>query len=69
MDKKIIYADNAATTKPDERVVAAMEPYFGYYANPSQPYSFSRKAKKAIKEARETIAESINARPDEIFFT
>ena len=39
------------------------------YANPSQPYSFSRDAKAAIKEARETIANCINAESEEIFFT
>lgn len=39
------------------------------YANPSQPYSFSRKAKHALKESRRIIAECINAEPSEIFFT
>jgi cysteine desulfurase len=39
------------------------------YSNPSQPYFFSRKAKQAIKQAREMIASCINAEPDEIFFT
>ena len=39
------------------------------YANPSQPYSFSRPAKKAVADARASIAACINAAPDEIFFT
>lgn len=65
-----IYADNAATTKLNIDAFEAMKPYLlEDYANPSQPYSFSRKAKKALKEARETIAECINAEPEEIFFT
>lgn len=68
--KKIIYADNAATTKLDEDAFEAMKPFLlEEYANPSQPYSFSRRVKKAIKEARATIAECINASPEEIYFT
>lgn len=66
----MIYADNAATTRLDEQVLEAMKPYFlNDFSNPSQPYSFSRQSKKAIKEARETIAECIGAEPDEIYFT
>ena len=65
-----IYADNAATTKLDIDAFEAMKPYMlECYANASQPYSFSRQAKKAIKDARKTIAECINAEPEEIFFT
>lgn len=65
-----IYADNAATTKLDIDAFEAMKPYLlEDYANPSQPYSFSRKAKRALKDARETIAECINAEPEKIFFT
>jgi len=65
-----IYADNAATTKLDIDAFEAMKPYLlEDYANPSQPYSFSKKAKSALKKARKTIAECINAEPEEIFFT
>lgn len=65
-----IYADNAATTKLDIDAFEAMKPYLlEDYANPSQPYSFSRKAKRALKDARETIAECIHAEPEKIFFT
>lgn len=68
--KSIIYADNAATTKLDNDAFEAMKPYLlNNYGNASQPYSFSRSAKKAIKEARDTIARCINAEPEEIFFT
>lgn len=66
----MIYADNAATTKLDMDAFEAMKPYLlDDYGNPSQPYTFSRKARRAIAEARETIANCINAEPDEIYFT
>lgn len=68
--KQIIYADNAATTKLDIEAFEAMKPFLlEDYSNASQPYSFSRGTKKALKEARQTIAACINADPDEIFFT
>ena len=67
---QIVYADNAATTALDENAYEAMKPYLlSEYGNPSQPYSFSRTAKKALKEARETIASCISALPEEIVFT
>ena len=66
----MIYADNAATTRLDPEVLEAMLPYLKEeYSNASQPYSFSRSAKKALKASRETIASIINAEPEEIFFT
>lgn len=66
----MIYADNAATTKLDIDAFEAMTPFFlENYANASQPYSFARLVKKAVKEARETVAACIGADPDEIFFT
>ena len=56
--KQMIYADNAATTKLDIEAFEAMKVYLlDDYANSSQPYSFSRAAKKALKSARQTIAE------------
>lgn len=65
-----IYADNAATTKLDIEAFEAMKPFMlECYANASQPYSFSRKAKRALKDARKTIADCINAEPEEIIFT
>ena len=68
--KRLIYADNAATTKLDIDAFEAMKPYLlDEYGNASQPYSFARKPKQALKEARRIIAECINAEPDEIYFT
>lgn len=65
-----IYADNAATTELDIDAFEAMKPFLlEEYGNVSQPYSFARKPKKALAEARETIALCINAEPEEIFFT
>lgn len=66
----MVYADNAATTKLDIEAFEAMKPFLlDLYSNPSQPYSFSRESKKALKEARRIIAECIGADPEEIFFT
>ena len=68
--KKVIYADHAATTKLDIDAFDAMKGFLvDSYGNPSQPYSFSRDAKKVLKEARENIASCIGADPDEIYFT
>lgn len=68
--KQHIYADNAATTKLDPEAFEAMKPWLlEEYGNASQPYSFARKPKKALAEARATIAACINALPEEIFFT
>ena len=68
--KKLVYADNASTTKLDDEAFEAMKPYLlNDYGNASQPYSFSRASKKALKNARQIIAECINAQPEEIYFT
>ena len=68
--KQFIYADNAATTKLDMDAFEAMKPYLlDEYGNASQPYTFARKPKKAIADARATIAECIGALPEEIYFT
>lgn len=68
--KQLIYADNAATTQLDIDAFEAMKPYLlGEYGNASQPYSFARTAKKALKNSREIIAQCIGAQPEEIFFT
>lgn len=68
--KHFIYADNAATTKLDKDVLNVMIPWLQEeYGNASQPYSFSRKPKKALAEARASIAECIGAQSDEIYFT
>ena len=66
----MIYADNAATTRLDTDVFEAMKPFLlEEYGNASQPYSFARKPKKALAEARTMIAECIHAEPEEIYFT
>ncbi|MCI8327855.1 MAG: cysteine desulfurase NifS [Lachnospiraceae bacterium] len=66
----MIYLDNAATTKTDEKVVQEMLPYFSEnYGNASSVYEFGSKSKLAINKARETIAEALCAQPEEIYFT
>lgn len=68
--KRMIYADNAATTQLDSEAFDAMKPYLlDLYGNASQPYAFARYAKEALKQARVTISSCINADPDEIYFT
>ena len=68
--KKTIYLDNAATTKTRPEVVEAMLPYFTeFYGNPSSIYSFSDEPKKAVAAGRETIAKSIGAKINELYFT
>lgn len=68
--KQQIYADHAATTKLDIEAFEAMKPFLlDEYGNASQPYSFSRRVKKALADARATIADCIGAQAEEIFFT
>ena len=58
---KIIYADNAATTKLDSDAFEAMKPWLlEEYGNASQPYSFSRRPKEALKKAREDADETFD---------
>lgn len=66
-----IYMDNAATTKMAPEVLEAMMPYFNeYYGNPSsEHYSLGTRARKAVIQAREVIAESLRAKSNEIYFT
>ena len=67
---KLIYLDNAATTKTAQEAVDAMLPYFTeYYGNASSIYSLGAESKKAMTEAREEIAGSIGASAQEIYFT
>ena len=54
--KQFIYADNAATTKLDNDAFEAMKPFLlDDYGNASQLYSFARKPKQALKEARASM--------------
>lgn len=67
---KLIYLDNAATTRTAPEVVEAMLPYFTtFYGNPSSIYSFAGESKKAVTHAREIIADSLGAKSNEIYFT
>lgn len=68
--KQVIYLDNAATTRVRPEVVDAMLPYFTeQYGNPSSVYEFSAEPKRAIAHARETIANALGAKANEIYFT
>lgn len=70
MSDNLIYLDNAATTAVKPEVMEAMLPYFtDIYSNPSSVYGFAGKAKKAIEDVREKIADSLGAKPSEIYFT
>ncbi len=67
---KVIYLDNAATTKVAREVVEAMIPYFTEnYGNPSSVYSFASKNKETITKQREIIADALGAKANEIYFT
>ena len=68
--ENLIYMDNAATTRMDNRVREAMMPYFSKkYSNPSGIYDFAKENRRAIEESKEKIAKLINAEPEEIYFT
>ncbi len=68
--KKIIYADNAATTAMSEKAIKSMLPYLKeIYGNPSSLHTVGQVAKEALDAAREKIAECLNADKREIYFT
>ena len=70
MEKRFIYADNAATTAVSEEVLAAMLPHFREaYGNASSIYKLGRDAQKAVETAREKVAKALSAEPREIYFT
>jgi len=65
-----IYLDHAATTPVRPEVFDAMAPYFGpRFGNPSSTHRWGREARAALDEARERVAQSLGAAPDEICFT
>jgi cysteine desulfurase len=65
-----IYFDNAATTALDPEVLDAMIPYLTrHFGNPSSAHSRGREARQAVETARRTVADLLNASPDEITFT
>lgn len=70
MEKRFIYADNAATTQVSEEVLNAMMPYFRTaYGNASSIYAMGRDAKRAVELSREKVAKAIGADSSEIYFT
>lgn len=71
MDKKLIYLDNNATTRVDDKVLEVMLPYLQEeYANPSSIYEFAKKSNYAVKEARGQLKDFLNAANEkEIIFT
>ena len=59
----LIYLDHAATTPLDRSVLAEMEPYLcEVFGNPSSIYQSAREARRALDEARDTVADILNAR-------
>ncbi len=68
--KKPIYLDYNATTPVDPEVATEMIPYIeSFYGNPSSSYAIGRSNKEAVEKARAQVAELINCKPEEIFFT
>ena len=67
---RLIYLDNAATTKTAPEVVDAMIPYFTeHYGNPSSVYSIASGNKEVVSRQREIIAQALGAQANEIYFT
>jgi cysteine desulfurase len=68
--EKLIYLDNAATTALRPEVLEEMMPFLKEnYSNPSSIYDFAQKARKAVDDARSTIADMLGAKDKEIYFT
>lgn len=68
--EKIIYLDNAATTRTAPEVVEAMLPYFSeLYGNPSSIYDFAGKSKEGVAHARQQIADVLGCGKENIYFT
>ncbi|MCK4265756.1 MAG: aminotransferase class V-fold PLP-dependent enzyme, partial [Thermoplasmata archaeon] len=61
--------DHSSTTPVDPLVIEAMLPYFSEkFGNPSTLYAYGREAREGMDNAREQVARSLGAEPDEIFF-
>jgi len=70
MSESIVYLDHAASTPMRPEAVEAMLPYLAdVYANPSGSHRFARRARRAIDEARDVVADMVGARPNEVVFT
>lgn len=68
--KRIIYADNAATSKISKSALDAIMPYLSNeYGNPSSLYSLAQNTRQAVENARIKVAQAIGALPEEIYFT
>ena len=67
--KPIVYLDNAATTKPLPEVIEKATTIMENYYNPSAAYDLASYVKEEVEQARQYVANSINAQPNEIFFT
>ena len=65
----IVYADNAATTPIDDAVRAYMDECAELYGNPHCDHAKGKEAREIVENARNTIAQKINAEPEEIIFT
>jgi len=69
MEKRFVYADNAATTALSQTALQAMLPYLTeQYGNASSIYSVGRAAKRGLDQARAKVAAAIGAQPEEIYF-
>ena len=70
MSDSIVYLDHAASTPMRPESIDAMMPYLAdVYANPSGSHRFARRARRAIDESRDVVAEVVGARPNEVVFT
>ena len=69
MEKRFVYADNAATTKISRPVMDVLIPALDLYGNPSSLYELGGKSKMALENARAQCAKAIGAAPAEVFFT
>src|SRR3990172_496822 len=68
--QKMIYLDHAATTALHPKVLEAMLPYFSEkFGNPSSIYSMARDSRKALDDARETVADVLGCKATEVLFT
>lgn len=64
------YFDHAATTRVDDRVIEAMVPYYReHWGNPSSVYAHGRSARRALDESRDSVADVLGCRPNEVIFT
>jgi cysteine desulfurase len=70
MPEPAIYIDHNATTRPDPRVIAAMEVAWAEaFGNPGSRHSAGRRARRALEDSRESVATILGANPSEVIFT